>query len=176
MDLHRRRGGGGGRSLEGEGDGNARRGPGSLVGQPLEPLLPREPRLRAAYLLAGKLESLRVRFERREPGWAEVVVDWLAHQAAHVQLQAVQFDARFRPDGSEQRGAGHEVIEGHGRRIGLQADDAANEAVFERDFAGIGAESCPGGEGLRINQPISRARQVGSARKGCGQQKDRKPE
>ena len=104
-------------------------------------------------------------------------MDGLAEQAAHVELLAVQFNARFRPDGSEQRGAGHEVIEGHGGRIGLQPDDAADQAVFEGDFVGIGTEGCPGGEGLRsqsANQP-PRARLTASG-KDAASRRMRKPE
>jgi hypothetical protein len=81
----------------------------------------------------------------------------------------VQFDARLRPNGSEQRRAGHQVIERHGRRIGLQADDAANQAIFERDCAAVRAEGCPGGKRLGVNQPVSRVREIDGTGKGCRQ-------
>src|SRR5208282_4089787 len=166
---------GGWRSLERECYGNTRRRPGRVLGQPLAPLLPREPRFGPANLLARELEGFGVGFQLRHPTGAEVVVDGLAYQATDVQILAVQFDARLWPDGPEQRGAGHQVIEGHGRRVFSQPNDAANQTVFECDFAAIVTEGRLGDERPRINQPVARVRDVARTGNGCRQGKNRKP-
>ena len=68
------------RRLEHKGYGNTCRRPGSVVGQPLAPLLPGESRFGPANLLAGELKGIGVCFKLRQPTGVEVIVDGLAQQ------------------------------------------------------------------------------------------------
>ena len=50
---------------------------------------------------------------------------------------------------------GHEIVESDCRCVRLEADNAADQAIGEADFAAVGGNRNFGGEGARVDQPVT---------------------
>jgi hypothetical protein len=80
----------------------------------------------------------------------------VADEAADRVARAVHLHERLRLDRAQERGAGHEGVEGDGAAFGRQTEGAADQAVVEDDLPTVAAAEDAGTHLRRANQPVVR--------------------
>ena len=124
---------------------------------------PRHAFLRHPDLMAHVAERRRPRFELSFPFRPQEGVVGLPLQAADLESLSVQLHHRFGLHPTDQRFAADLVFQRHRGCIGLNANDALEQTVFENHLRAIGSHVHPGSIRRRIDEPI-RARGTGRGR------------